>query len=278
MLAVWFMRASYTRLPRVGHLPFICDLASAPTSPVTAILQHLAAQLKGESADLRLIWQYQGNASMREWLVTNKGSARVLRRTLMHTCALTKRRHAFYSDRGDIACLSCIVDHRQDPDRQWEVASAFCKLKDCCAKPGAARDFKKSFAPERLQPIRLFEPEMRKKLYTIALGLSGLSLASLERKHGRNRHFAHGKSGVTYEQFAAAYCNADLEEIAHGKHVAQLCVVRALYHRQINGVFVNGVPGWGGKFTVVGLLAVLFAICLGRVVHVSNVAQHSYDA
>jgi hypothetical protein len=52
MLAIYFIRSAFGRLPKRGGLPYAVDLASDASSRVTVVLQHLSAQLSGHARSI----------------------------------------------------------------------------------------------------------------------------------------------------------------------------------------------------------------------------------
>ena len=66
-ISYYFQQCSEGRLRL--NLPNMCDLSMPWTSPLVACTQFLSALLFGSTSTSRMIWQYWGHNSMREWAV-----------------------------------------------------------------------------------------------------------------------------------------------------------------------------------------------------------------
>lgn len=91
-MGFWFMQAAEGRL-RNGR-PYLMELTSPSTSPVTVCCQYLSGLLAGHAGAARVVWQRHGRRSMKHWAATQSNEASGFRRAVLAMAAKMSRRHS----------------------------------------------------------------------------------------------------------------------------------------------------------------------------------------
>ena len=164
-----YMATSRQR-PATGR-PNLLDEVHNSRSLVTAALQYYSTLFSLDCDRARLVWQWSGCLTARQWVRDYPDEARTFRRLILAAAGDLHRRLKKFT-RDFPWLLFGLADVRRTHDDRQRIVQRFFAQEECCLPPGVARSFRQSGLTAEV----LTSPNLRAFLHGIAAGF-GLSVA-----------------------------------------------------------------------------------------------------